>query len=114
MVMTQVALKYHDPEAEGKPFRYLVITFQECREQEIGDGEAHRKAQLFKEEDLGLSENKEMESRNKTRKFLLNSFEEIDCVLLPPPVLDTGTFLLSFCPPPRALLRIQAKTRFLS
>ena len=112
MVMTKVAMKYHDPEAEGKPFRYLVITFQECREQEISDGEAHRYAQLFKEEDLGLSENMEMESRNKTRKFLLNSFEEIDCVLLPPPVLDTGTFLLSFCPPAAALLvRIQAKPR---
>jgi hypothetical protein len=110
MVMTQVARKYHDPEAEGKPFRYLVITFQECREQEISDGEAHRKAQLFQEEDLGLSENKEMETRNKTRKFLLSSFEEIDCVLLPPPVLDTGTFLPSFCPP-AALVHVQAKTR---
>ena len=106
MVMTQVARKYHDPEAEGKPFRYLVITFQECREQEISDGEAHRKAQLFDKEDSGLSENAELESRNKTREFLIKSFAEIDCVLLSPPVLDTGTTLLSACPPAAALVRI--------
>jgi hypothetical protein len=111
MVMTKVAMKYHDPESEGKPFRYLVITFQECREQEISDGEAHRYAQLFGKEDSGLSENAEMESRNKTRDFLLKSFEEIDCVLLPPPVTGTpkevtGTFLLSACPPAAALVRI--------
>ena len=114
MVMTKVAMKYHDPESEGKPFRYLVITFQECREQEISDGEAHRYAQLFDKEDLGFSENAEMESRNKTREFLIKSFAEIDCVLLPPPVLDTGTILLSLCPPAAALVRIQAKTRSLS
>jgi hypothetical protein len=111
MVMTKVAMKYHDPESEGKPFRYLVITFQECREQEISDGEAHRYAQLFDKEDSGFSEDAEMESRNKTREFLIKSFAEIDCVLLPPPVLDTGTFLLSFCPPPAALVHVHGKTR---
>ena len=106
-VMTQVAIKYKDPEAKGKPFYFLAITFQQCKQMEINDGEEDRYAHLFDEEDPGLSEDKEMEIRNKTRRFLIKSFENIKCFLFPSPVIDESAFVsLGFastsafpCPP---------------
>ena len=71
MVMTKVALKYREKSSTTKPFCYLAITFQNCREQEISDGEERRLAQLLDEEPMDdLEDDKGKESRNKTRKFL--------------------------------------------
>eukprot|EP01045_Picozoa_sp_COSAG04_P033919 COSAG04_NODE_7213_length_1166_cov_1.644799_1_plen_250_part_01 len=75
MVMTKVALKYREKSSTTKPFCYLAITFQNCREQEISDGEPHRLAQLLDPEPLDdLEDDKAKARRNETRRFLRGSF----------------------------------------
>jgi hypothetical protein len=93
MVMTEVALKYRDVSSTSKPFSYLAIVFQNCKEQEISEGEQRRFDKLFAHEDVGdLEEDKDKELRNKTRKRLRGSFEDIQCFLFPPPVENKALY----------------------
>jgi hypothetical protein len=77
-LLTKVAEKYCPVTTGEKPFGFLHIVFRSSTKGEMQAGVAHRKAQLLRQEPGAAAS-----TRNAIRKRLVDSFEGIECHLLP-------------------------------
>eukprot|EP01047_Picozoa_sp_COSAG01_P066686 COSAG01_NODE_9255_length_2502_cov_1.153558_2_plen_444_part_00 len=77
-LLTKVAEKYCPVTTGEKPFGFLHIVFRSSTKGEMQAGVAHRRAQLLGEEPGAAAS-----TRNAIRKRLVDSFEGIECHLLP-------------------------------